>query len=148
MSAVGAARGGWRDSPATSGLVVSGFTELALGALSGWVYTLVITDPDRARSLGIRAPARVRQWHLDLIALGGLSILVGTALPGLRRRVALPLALGSWTNAMSFGLLMVRPELSEHPLYRTAIGASFLTTSGGFLAAAREAWRRRRPEPL
>ncbi len=125
-----------------SALMVSGFTELALGALTGWVYTVTITDPDKARALGIRAPARVRQWHLDLIALGSLSVLVATALPGLPRRVALPVGVGSWTNAMSFGLLMLRPELTDDPRYRAAVGASFVTTSAGFLGAAREAWRR------
>jgi hypothetical protein len=127
-----------------SPLMLSGFTELALGALTGWVYSLAITDPERARRLGVRAPDRARQWHLDLIALGGLSVLVSTALPDLPRRVALPLGVGCWTNAMSFGVLMVRPELADTRPYKAAIGTSFVVTSAGFVGAAREAWRRRR----
>lgn len=42
-------------------LVRSGLTELAAGALSGWVFTLCRTQPDVARSLGIRSTARIRQ---------------------------------------------------------------------------------------
>jgi hypothetical protein len=124
--------------------MVSGFTELALGALTGWVYSLAITDPERARRLGIRAPDRARQWHLDLIALGGLSVLVSTALPELPRRVALPLGVGCWTNAMAFGVLMVSPDLVDTRSYQAAVGTSFVVTSAGFVGAAREVWRRRR----
>jgi hypothetical protein len=134
---------GTADQQPVSGLMVSGFTELAAGALSGWLYALVITDPERARALGIKAPARVSQWHLDLIALGGLSVLVSVALPGLPRRVTLPLVVGSWTNAMSFGVLALAPEADEHRLYRAAIGASFIATTTGFVGAAHQAWRRR-----
>lgn len=131
-----------------SGLALSGFTELGLGAMTGWVYALTIEDPKKARALGIKSVDRVRQWHLDLIALGGLSVLVGTALPSLPRRVAVPVGVGSWTNAMAFGVLMVKPELVENPVYRVAITGSFAVTSGGFVGAAREAWRRRKRPPV
>jgi hypothetical protein len=76
-------------------LIVSGLVELAAGALAGWPYALAISDPQRAGRLGIRAASRLRQWHLDLIALGGLATLVGTAVPDLPRRVAWPLAVGA-----------------------------------------------------
>jgi len=124
------------------GLVVSGLAELALGALTGWPYALAIADPERARALGIRSTARMRQWHLDLIALGGLTVLAGTALPGLPARVAWPLGIGAWTNAMSFGVLVGWPDLRDHPAYRTAVVGSFLTTSTGFAGLAREGLRR------
>lgn len=133
--------------PEIDGLVLSGFTELGVGAMTGWLYALALDDPDRARALGIRSVDRLRQWHLDLIALGGLSVLVGTALPSLPRRVAVPLGVGAWTNAMSFGVLMLRPDLPERRAWRVAIGTSFLITSTGFVGAAREAWSRRRRRP-
>lgn len=127
---------------AVDGLVVSGLAELALGALTGWPYALAITDPQRARALGIRSTARMRQWHLDLIALGGLTVLAGTALPGLPARVRWPLGVGAWTNAMSFGVLVAAPELKDNPVYRAGVIGSFVATSTGFLGAAGEGLRR------
>jgi hypothetical protein len=112
-------------------LVASGLVELALGALSGWPYALAIDDPEAARRLGVRSVGRLRQWHLDLIALGALTVLVGTAVPDLPRRVAWPLALGAWTNANAFGVLALRPELKEHPVYKASVVASFATVSWG-----------------
>lgn len=38
-----------------SGLILSGLAELALGALTGWPYALAVTDPERARRVGIRS---------------------------------------------------------------------------------------------
>jgi len=126
------------------GLVLSGLTELALGALTGWPYALAIADPARARALGIRSTARMRQWHLDLIALGGLTVLAGTALPGMPARVKWPLGVGAWTNAMSFGVLVAAPEAKDHPLYRAGVVGSFVATSAGFVGMAAEGFKRRR----
>ncbi len=125
-------------------LVLSGLTELAIGALLGWPYALAIDDPDKVRTLGIRSVPRLRQWHLDLIALGGLSVLVGTAVPNLPRWIAWPLAVGAWTNANAFGVLALRPDWKDHPVYKSAVGGSFATVSGSFSALAVLAARRRR----
>ncbi|HEY1449963.1 MAG TPA: hypothetical protein VGF47_03355 [Solirubrobacteraceae bacterium] len=127
---------------AIDGLVVSGLAELALGALTGWPYALAIADPQRAKALGIRSTARMRQWHLDLIALGGLTVLAGTALPGMPARVRWPLGVGAWTNAMSFGVLVVDPELKDHPAYRAGVIGSFIATSTGFAGMAGEGLKR------
>ena len=124
------------QSATNQALIVSGLSEVALGALTGWPYALVVSDPERARELGIRSGARMRQWHLDLIALGGLSVLVGTAVPELPRSVAVPLGVGAWCNANAFGVLVVRPELKDHPAYKAAAGASFAAVSWGFTALA------------
>jgi hypothetical protein len=132
-----------RGTP-VDGLVISGLAELALGALTGWPYALAISDPSRAKTLGIRSTARMRQWHLDLIALGGLTVLAGTALPGLPARVKWPLGVGAWTNAMSFGVLTAAPDLRDHPVYRAGVVGSFVTTSTGFVGLAAEGlarWR-------
>ena len=40
-----------RDREGVDPLVVSGFVELAAGALTGWLYTLVKTDPKRRERL-------------------------------------------------------------------------------------------------
>jgi hypothetical protein len=129
-------------------MVLSGLTEVALGALTGWPFALAIADPERARELGIRSVPRMRQWHLDLIALGSLTALSAVAVPNLPRKVAWPLMLGAWTNANAFAPLIVRPEIRDHPVYRAGAVASFVTTSWGFAGLAavvgRRALRRRR----
>ncbi|MGI8579340.1 MAG: hypothetical protein ACR2K9_02150 [Solirubrobacteraceae bacterium] len=132
-------------SSTNDAVVLSGLVELAFGALTGWPYALAISDPAKARRLGIRSTARLRQWHLDLIALGALTVLAGTAVPQLPRHIAWPLAIGAWTNANTFGVLTFRPEVQAHPAYRAGVGASFATVSWSYLALATVAARRRRP---
>jgi hypothetical protein len=131
-----------RKERPVNGLMVSGLSELALGALTGWPYALAIADPERAKKAGIRSTARLRQWHLDLIALGGLTTMAGAAFPDLPGRVAWPLGVGAWTNAMAFGVLMVKPEARDTTAYRTAVIGSFVATSSGFTGLAVEGWRR------
>lgn|GEM_PF-1102945 len=130
-----------RERP-VDGLVVSGLAELALGALTGWPYAIAIANPQQAKALGIRSTARMRQWHLDLIALGGLTVLAGTAMPDMPARVKWPLGVGAWTNAMSFGVLVAAPEAKDHPAYRAGVIGSFIATSTGFVGMAGEGFRR------
>ena len=125
-------------------LIVSGLVELAAGALAGWPYTLAISDPQRASRFGIKSASRMRQWHLDLDALGGLATLVGTAVPDLPRHVAWPLAMGCWTNANAFGLLVFRPAAERHPAYRAAVVGSFTAVTWGFTSLAARALARNR----
>jgi hypothetical protein len=133
------------DRPAPSALVVSGLAEVALGALAGWPYTLIRQDPEAARRLlGLRSAARVKQWHLDLAILGGLTVAVGTAVPDAPRWASVPLGVGAWTNAMMFLPLAVNPEVDRSPVYKAIAGASFVATSTGFVAMALEGARRRR----
>src|SRR3954452_19623216 len=122
------------DRPAA--LLVSGVTELAAGALSGWVYTFARTQPERARELGIVNTARVRQWHLDLAMLGTATVALAVAVPDAPRPVAAALGVGAWTNAMLFLPLAVRPELDQGLPFRTAAVASFAATSVGFTGMA------------
>lgn len=117
-------------------LILSGVTELAVGALTGWPYALAVSDREKVRKLGIRSVPRLRQWHLDLIALGALSLIVGTAVPNLPRRVAWPLAVGAWTNANAFGVLAFHPHADKHRAYQAAVGASFATVTWGCLSLA------------
>ncbi|WP_280184424.1 MULTISPECIES: hypothetical protein [Nocardia] len=128
-------------------VIMSGLAELAFGALTGWPYALAVADPNKARKLGIRSPARLRQWHLDLIALGALTVLTGTAVPHLPRHVAWPLTIGAWTNAHAFGILAFKPDTENRPAYRAAVGASFATVSFGYVALAVLAARRHRGRP-
>ena len=97
-----------------------------------------------AHALGIRSGHRMRQWHLDLIALGGLSVLAGSAIPDLPRHVAVPMGIGAWTNANAFGVLVIKPDAKDHPLYRAAVGASFAAVTYGWVGATGLAARRGR----
>lgn len=128
--------------PPIDGLVVSGLTELALGALTGWPMSLAVTRPDDLAKIGIRSGARLRQWHLDLIMLGGLTAAAPRLVPDPPRAVALPLAVGAWTNANAFGVLAFRPELKDHPVYKAGVIGSFVATSWGFTGLAATAWKR------
>ncbi|HSP36139.1 MAG TPA: hypothetical protein VLR26_00110 [Frankiaceae bacterium] len=130
--------------PVPSALVVSGLTELALGALSGWVYTVAVKRPDLLRRIGIGSPARIRQWHLDLGMLGAYSVVCGLAVPDAPRSVTLALGVGAWTNAMSFLPLAFDEELVNRPAYLVPVVGSFVATSVGFTGMAATAWRRRR----
>ena len=133
-----------RSRTAPSALVVSGLAEVAAGALAGWPYTLVRQNPEAARRIGIKSGARIRQWHLDLAMLGGLTVAVGSAVPDPPRWAAIPLGVGAWTNAMSFLPLAFAPEVDQSPVYKTLAGASFVATSVGFVGMAVEGARRRR----
>jgi hypothetical protein len=125
-------------------LLTSGLTELAAGALSGWVYTFARTQPDRARQLGIANTARIRQWHLDLAMLGTATVACATAIPDAPRPVCAALGAGAWTNAMLFLPLAVKPDLDQGTPFKAAAVASFVATSVGFTGMAATAIRRRR----
>lgn len=123
-------------------LVVSGLTELALGALSGWVYTAAVKRPDLLRRVGITSPSRIRQWHLDLGMLGAYAVVCGLAVPDAPRPVQAALAVGAWTNAMSFLPLAFSEDLIDRPVYVVPVVGSFVATSVGFAGMAATAWRR------
>ena len=133
-----------RRTPAREidGLVVSGLTEVALGALTGWPMALAVSRPDDLQKIGIRSAARLRQWHLDLIMLGALTAGASRVVPDPPRSVGVPLAVGAWVNANAFGVLAFRPELKEHPAYKAGVAASFVSTSWGFTGLAAVAWKR------
>jgi hypothetical protein len=131
---------GSRDEAAMDGLVVSGLTELALGALTGWPMAVAVSRSQDLGKLGIRSGARLRQWHLDLIRLGGLTAAAPRFVPDLPRKVALPLV-GAWVNANAFGVLAFRPELKEHPMYKAGVAGSFISASWGFVGLAAVAWK-------
>jgi hypothetical protein len=125
-------------------LLASGLTELAAGALTGWVYTFARTQPERAKAVGIESTARIRQWHLDLAMLGTATVACATAVPDAPRPVSAALGVGAWTNAMLFLPMAFKPGVEETPSFRAAAAASFVATSVGFTGMAATAWARRR----
>jgi hypothetical protein len=103
---------------------------------------LSVSSPEDLGKIGIRSGARLRQWHLDLIMLGGLTAASSRFVPEPPAAVALPLAVGAWTNANAFGILAFRPQLKDHPIYKAGVIASFVSTSWGFTGLAAVAWSR------
>ena len=130
------------DETRMDGLIVSGLTELALGALTGWPMAIAVSRPEYLPRIGIRSRARLRQWHLDLIMLGALTAAAPKLVPDLPRKVAVPLAAGAWVNANAFGVLAFRPDLVDHRVYKAGVGASFVSATWGFTGLAAVAWRR------
>ena len=125
-------------------LLASGLTELAAGALTGWVYTFARTQPERAKAAGIESTARIRQWHLDLAMLGTATVACAAAVPDAPRPVTAALGVGAWTNAMLFLPLAFKPDIDRTRAFQGAAVASFFATSVGFTGMAATAWARRR----
>jgi hypothetical protein len=131
-----------RNSAIADGLVVSGLGQIAVGALAGFPYAAALYKPELLQGLGIQAPGRIRQLHLDLIMMGGLVTATGVALPRLPRLVAVPLAVGCWTNALAFGPPAVRPSIEQSKQFRALVGTSFVVTAASWVAVAGVALRR------
>ncbi|GAA1580730.1 hypothetical protein GCM10009789_38240 [Kribbella sancticallisti] len=137
-----------RRSALVDGLAVSGFVQIAAGALAGYPYAAASYKPEWVKGLGIQAPGRIRQLHLDLIMMGGLTTATSVALPRLPRAVAVPLAIGTWTNALAFAPLAMRPSLDRSRPFRALVGTSFTVTAVswvGVAAVALHRWSRRPP---
>jgi hydroxylaminobenzene mutase len=117
-------------------VVQAGAVELAFGALSGWIMTLMVERPEVLRRAGVKAMARVRQAHLDYIIMGVILIALGLAAPGLDRVWQVLLVVGAWVNPTLFVPLAFRPETQQVLLYRAITGASFVCMSAGTVASA------------
>lgn len=113
-----------------------GLVELALGGLLGWAMVLRQESPDFLRRIGIVAPQRIRQVHLDYVMMGLILIGVGLAVPDLPTAIAVPLVFGTAVNPFLFVPLAFDPETEKRLWYRTLAVISFLGVSGGLVAAA------------
>ncbi len=117
-------------------LVRAGLIELALGALLGWAMVVREERPDWLRRIGVVAPARVRQVHLDYVMMGLILIGVGLAVPSLPTGIGVALVFGTAVNPFLFVPLAFDPEASRRAWYRALATVSFLAVSGGLVAAA------------
>jgi len=124
------------DAPANRLLRASGMTELAVGALLGWPYSLAVSSPTKAARLGVRSADRLRQAHLDFVLMGALSVLDSFAVPGVPGQVAGLAVAGTWLNPGVFLVLAARPNAAERAGFRAAIGGSFAAATAARVAAA------------
>jgi hydroxylaminobenzene mutase len=113
-----------------------GLVELALGGLLGWAMVLRQEAPERLRRIGVVAPQRIRQVHLDYVMMGLILIGVGLAVPDLPTAVAIPLVFGTLVNPFLFVPLAFDPEIDGRAWYRALAVVSFVGVSGGLVAAA------------
>ena len=117
-------------------VVQIGLVLLAVGALLGWGMVAQIERPESVRRLGIVAPHRIRQVHLDYVMMGLILIAVGLAVPDLPDFWAAYLVFGAVVNPFLFVPPAFRPEVGERLWYRALSLVSFLGVIGGLVAAA------------
>jgi hydroxylaminobenzene mutase len=119
-----------------SWLIRVGLVELALGGLLGWAMVVREEKPEWLRRIGVVAPQRIRQVHLDYVMMGLISIAVGLAIPGLPTAIALALAFGTAVNPLLFVPLAFDPGVEKRLWYRSLSVLSFVAMSGSLVAAA------------
>lgn len=113
-----------------------GLVELALGGLLGWAMVVRQERPELLRRIGIVAPQRIRQIHLDYVMMGLILIGVGLAVPDLPTAIAAALVFGTVVNPFLFLPLAFEPDVDGRLWYRALAVVSFVCVSGGLLAAA------------
>ena len=113
-----------------------GLVELALGGLLGWAMVIRSEQPQWLRRIGVVAPQRIRQVHLDYVMMGLILIGVGLAVPDLPKAVAIALVFGTLVNPFLFVPLAFNPDVEKRLWYRSLAVVSFLGVSGGLVVAA------------
>jgi uncharacterized membrane protein YphA (DoxX/SURF4 family) len=113
-----------------------GLAELALGGLLGWAMVVRDERPEWLRRIGVVAPQRIRQVHLDYVMMGLILIGVGLAVPNLPTAVAVALVFGTIVNPFLFVPLAFSPDVDKRLWYRALAVVSFIGVSGGLVVAA------------
>jgi len=113
-----------------------GLIELALGGLLGWAMVVRDERPEWLRRIGVVAPQRIRQVHLDYVMMGLILVAVGLAVPDLPTAVAAALVFGTFVNPFLFVPLAFDPDAEKRLWYRVVAVVSFLAMSGSLVVAA------------
>jgi hydroxylaminobenzene mutase len=113
-----------------------GLVELAIGGLLGWAMVIRGERPEWLRRIGVVAPQRIRQVHLDYVMMGLILIGVGLAVPDLPTAVAAALVFGTFVNPLLFVPLAFYPDAEKQLWYRSLAVVSFLAMSGSLVVAA------------
>ncbi|HEV7482781.1 MAG TPA: hypothetical protein VGO13_06745 [Solirubrobacterales bacterium] len=117
-------------------VVQIGLIELALGGLLGWAMVIRAEKSEWLTRIGVVAPQRIRQVHLDYVMMGLILIAVGLAVPDLPSAIAAALVFGTLVNPFLFVPLAFNPDIDKRLWYRVLAVVSFLGVSGGLVAAA------------
>jgi len=113
-----------------------GLVELAIGGLLGWAMVVRDERPEWLRRIGVVAPHRIRQVHLDYVMMGLILIAVGLAVPDLPTAVAAALVFGTFVNPFLFVPLAFDPDAEKRLWYRAIAVVSFVAMSGSLVVAA------------
>jgi hydroxylaminobenzene mutase len=113
-----------------------GLVELAIGGLLGWGMVVREEKPEWLTRIGVVAPHRVRQVHLDYVMMGLILISVGLAVPDLPNGIAAALVFGTVVNPFLFVPLAFNPQVEKRAWFRALSVLSFLAMSGSLVAAA------------
>jgi hypothetical protein len=113
-----------------------GLVELAIGGLLGWAMVVRDERPEWLRRIGVVAPQRIRQVHLDYVMMGLILIAVGLAVPDLPTAVAAALVFGTFVNPFLFVPLAFDPDAEKRLWYRAIAVVSFVAMSGSLVVAA------------
>jgi hypothetical protein len=113
-----------------------GLVELAIGGLLGWAMVVRDERPEWVRRIGIVAPQRIRQVHLDYVMMGLILIGVGLAVPDLPTAIAAALVFGTFMNPLLFVPLAFDPDAEKQLWYRSLAAVSFVAMSGSLVVAA------------
>ena len=113
-----------------------GLIELALGGLLGWAMVIRAEKSEWLARIGIVAPQRIRQVHLDYVMMGLILIGVGLAVPDLPTAIAVALVFGTFVNPLLFVPLAFEPDVDQRLWYRALAVVSFIAMSGGLVVAA------------
>jgi len=113
-----------------------GLVELAIGGLLGWAMVVRDERPEWLRRIGVVAPQRIRQVHLDYVMMGLILIAVGLAVPDLPTTVAAALVFGTFVNPFLFVPLAFDPDAEKRLWYRVLAVVSFVAMSGSLVVAA------------
>jgi len=113
-----------------------GLIELAIGGLLGWAMVVRDERPEWLRRIGVVAPQRIRQVHLDYVMMGLILIAVGLAVPDLPTAVAAALVFGTFVNPFLFVPLAFDPDAEKRLWYRVVAVVSFVAMSGSLVVAA------------
>src|SRR6478672_12317472 len=103
-----------------------GLIELAIGGLLGWAMVMRHESPGLLRRIGVVAPQRIRQIHLDYVMMGLILIGVGLAVPDLPTAIAIPLVFGTFVNPFLFVPLAFEPDIDQRLWYRAVATVSFI----------------------
>ncbi|MGA7395927.1 MAG: hypothetical protein WBW62_00620 [Solirubrobacterales bacterium] len=117
-------------------LVQVGLVELAIAALLGWAMVIREEKPEWLTRIGVVAPHRVRQVHLDYVMMGLISIAVGLAIPDIPDLAAALLIFGTVVNPLLFVPAAFSKDIDQRFWYRTISVISFLAMSVALVWAA------------